>query len=221
MPRVQVYNHAGDVVREEELDAAVFAVPAKQVVIHEVVEALRANRRRVTAHTKMRGEVRGGGKKPWAQKGTGRARHGSTRSPIWRGGGVTFGPRNDRNYTKKINQKVRQLALRMCLSEKVAGRQLVLLESFDMPGQQKTKAVASVLKKLQIPLQKKHAALVVLPKGGHAIGRFSRNIPAVYTTRSTNLNVLDVLRYPYFITTVEEIHAIGALFKGRAPRKNV
>ncbi len=116
--KVKVYNLEGKEVKQVELNDAVFNVPVKSSVVHEVFVAQRNNAREPWADTKKRGEVRGGGKKPWQQKGTGRARHGSIRSPIWKGGGVTFGPLSIRNYTTKINKKTRRLATRMCLSDK-------------------------------------------------------------------------------------------------------
>src|SRR3989338_1772708 len=115
MMKAQIYNQSGQVVSEQELDAKVFGVSADTAFLHFVVTAILSNRRRSTAHTKTRAEVRGGGKKPWKQKGTGRARHGSSRSPLWKGGGVTFGPRTERNYERKINAKVMKKAMRMSL----------------------------------------------------------------------------------------------------------
>lgn len=212
MPSVKVYNQQGAVIREEVLDDAVFGVRPNATLLHDVVVSLQANLRLGTAHTKTKGEVRGGGKKPWKQKGTGRARHGSSRSPLWKGGGVTFGPRNDRNYTQKINKKVRQLALRMCLSDKVASDRLMLVETLALPTQ-KTKAAQQLLKTLQIPLQKKNAVLVVSPSGAADISRCVRNLTSAYVLHANNLNILDVLKFPYLVTTPEEAKNIERLYK--------
>ena len=143
--KVPVYNHEGKVAREMELDPSVFGVAADGALLHLVVTSIMSNRRRSTAHTKTRAEVRGGGKKPWKQKHTGRARHGSTRSPLWSGGGVTFGPRTERNYEKKINAKVMKKAMRMSLSAKAEEGKLFLLDSWTLP-KAKTKAVVQVLR---------------------------------------------------------------------------
>lgn len=125
MATFPIYNVTGEKNGTIELSDRVFAVAPKMPLIHQVYEAIRANAREPWADTKDRGEVRGGGKKPWKQKGTGRARHGSTRSPIWRGGGITFGPLSIRNYKQKINQKMNQQAVRMCLSDKADRKSVV------------------------------------------------------------------------------------------------
>lgn len=214
MATVKVYNQVGDIVREQALDDAVFGVRANPTLVHDVVVAMQSNRRQVTAHTKTRGEVRGGGKKPWKQKGTGRARQGSTRAPQWKGGGVVFGPRADRNYTKKINAKVRQAAMRMCLTDKVASQQLVLVDSLRVP-ERKTKAAASLLRALKIPLNRRHAAVVVSPTGDGDVLRAVRNISSVQPARVETMNVLDLLTYAYLVTTPEEVLKIQELFRAK------
>jgi len=115
--KTSLYNLQGTAIGEVELDEKIFGVPEKPAVIHQVVISQQRNSRQVLAHTKTKGEVRGGGKKPWKQKGTGRARAGSSRSPLWRGGGVTFGPLKERNFSAKVNKKMKNLALRMILSD--------------------------------------------------------------------------------------------------------
>ncbi len=149
MSKVNVYNLEGKVVGEADLEPAVFEVKAKPELIHFVAIGLSAGERQSPSHAKTRGEVRGGGRKPWKQKGTGRARHGSIRSPLWRGGGIIFGPRSDRNFKIKINKKVRKLAFKMVLSDKVREKSLVLVESFDLP-EAKTKIFAKLLKSLPL-----------------------------------------------------------------------
>ncbi|HTX86514.1 MAG TPA: 50S ribosomal protein L4 [Candidatus Nanoarchaeia archaeon] len=126
--KLNIYNQNGEVKGQKELSDKIFAVKANTVLINEAVTAQLANMRQVLAHTKTRSEVRGGGKKPWRQKGTGRARAGSSRSPLWRGGGIIFGPDSDRNFSKKINKKAKQKAMFMVLSDKAANNALVILE---------------------------------------------------------------------------------------------
>lgn len=212
MPTVKVYNQQGKVIREQVLDDAVFGVRANPTLVHDVVVAVESSKRHGTAHTKTRDEVRGGGKKPWKQKGTGRARQGSTRAPQWKGGGVVFGPRTDRNYVKKINKKVRQLAIRMCLSDKVLTDRLVLVDTLAVP-ETKTKAAVTVLRALRIPLSRRHAAVVVAPQGAGDVTRAVRNIPSVRPARVSTVNVIDLLTYPYLVTTPEEAIKLQAMFQ--------
>src|SRR5690554_3942820 len=132
MPKVAVYNSNGEQVGEQELNPSVFAANVNEAAMHEVVVAHMANQRRGTAETKTRGFVRGGGKKPWRQKGTGRARHGSSRSPIWRGGGVTFGPNPNKNYKVKVNKKAGKLAFKSILSLRLANNQLIVVDKLQL-----------------------------------------------------------------------------------------
>ncbi|KAA0205979.1 50S ribosomal protein L4 [Candidatus Uhrbacteria bacterium] len=136
MPNVSIYSQDGKSVGEMSLPEAYFGVKAKPKLVHEVLVAQQANRRKAVAHTKNRGEVSGGGKKPWKQKGTGRARQGSIRSPQWVGGGIVFGPRAERNFSVKVNRKAKQKALFMALSDKVANKSLLVIESSG-PGVQR------------------------------------------------------------------------------------
>src|SRR3989339_638830 len=144
-----IYNIEGHETGKISLNPKIFGVKTKSWILHQVIVAQQANSRVNVAHTKTRGEVRGGGKKPWKQKGTGRARHGSIRSPLWRGGGITFGPLNTRNFKIKVNQKVKTQALMMALSEKVNEKALIILEqlSFDVI---KTKNIVDLFKKLKL-----------------------------------------------------------------------
>ena len=130
--KIKVYNQKCEPVSEMKLSDQVFGVKASEVLVHQAAVTQMANERQVLAHTKERNEVRGGGKKPWRQKGTGRARVGSTRSPIWKGGGVTFGPRKDRNFKKKINKKMKQKAMMMVLSDRLSGGNLAVLDKLEM-----------------------------------------------------------------------------------------
>ncbi|MBI4142286.1 50S ribosomal protein L4 [Candidatus Uhrbacteria bacterium] len=218
MPTIAVYNQAGEQTGERELAAAVFGVRAKASVLHQVVVAHAANARRAIAHTKTRGDVRGGGKKPWAQKHTGRARHGSTRSPLWVGGGRTFGPRSNRNFSQKVNANVRRAALRMALSEKAAQQHLVVFEDFAPQGT-KTKGAAHVLR---IALTKANvgkrapSALVALPSDRRDTGRAVRNLDRVRTADVAHLNAYDVIRSDVLVTTVSGIDRATALFAPKA-----
>lgn len=194
--KVPVYNWEGNVVGDEELPDAIFGVALNPGLIHEAFRIQNANARVVRAHTKTRGEVRGGGKKPWKQKGTGRARHGSIRSPIWKGGGVIFGPRMDRNFSMKMNRKARQKALFMCLSDKAASAHLIIVES--APTMVKTKEIASALSHLPRPARK---TLLALGKDEKGIARAIKNLPATSAIAATHLNVKDLLAHPTLVIT--------------------
>ena len=145
MLKVSVYNQKVEPVGEMKLSDKIFGVKTNAVLVHQAMVAQMGNERQVLAHTKGKGEVRGGGKKPWRQKGTGRARAGSSRSPIWRGGGVTFGPTKDRNFSKNINKKMRQKAMLMVLSDKVASGRLAVLDKLEAE-EYKTKVFDKMLK---------------------------------------------------------------------------
>lgn len=190
MASVTLYNQEGKDVGTKELPKRIFDVPVKPSVVERAVVTQRANARVAIAHTKTRGEVRGGGKKPWRQKGTGRARHGSIRSPIWKGGGVTFGPRKDRNFSLKMNKKERQQALFMTLTDKVAQKNLVLLDALTIAAI-KTKPFATMLRKLPV----KNTVLVAIPEKSENLEKSARNIPGVTVIRANSLNVIDVLNH--------------------------
>jgi len=200
MSKIKVYNMEGKVVAEREMAAKLFDVKVNEGLVHLAAEAQMANSRVAAGHSKTRGEVRGGGKKPWKQKGTGRARHGSSRSPIWVGGGITFGPQSDRNYSKKINRKSRKVALAMALSDKVQNESLLGLDDITMK-EGKTKAMAGMLKKL--PVGRK--ILLVLPKSDKMAVRASRNLQNLWTVTAGDLNLVDVLKADTVVA------AVGAL----------
>jgi len=208
MPKVKVYNLNGEVVREEDLASEIFEVEIKPVVVQQVVEAQMANSRQVLAHTKGRSEVRGGGKKPWKQKGTGRARHGSTRSPLWVGGGVTFGPTKERNFTKSLNKKVKKKALAMVLSDKVKHESLILLEELSI-SEPKTKLLLEILQKLPVKNKK---TLIVLDKLNENIVKGSKNLPKIATEPAQSLNVVDLLKYDYLLMPVKAIKKISTCY---------
>jgi len=206
MPKVKVYNLNGEVVREEELSAEIFDIEIKPTVVQQVVEAQLANSRQVLAHTKGRGEVRGGGIKPWRQKGTGRARHGSIRSPLWVGGGVTFGPTKLRNFTKSVNKKVKQKALCMVLSDIVKHNSLILVEELAI-SEPKTQQLAALLEKLPVKNKK---TLIVLEKKNENIISSSQNLPEVETAPVQSLNVVDLLKAECLLMPVKAVGKIGA-----------
>lgn len=190
MPSVPVYNSEGKEIEKVTLPDSLFAVKGNPVVVQQAVLAQLANRRQVLAHTKTRGEVRGGGKKPWRQKGTGRARHGSTRSPIWKGGGVTFGPRKDRNYSMKITVKARRKALAMSLTEKVKDKKFIVIDTIAIE-KPKTKIIAALLKKL--PVGKRVLAVYATPD--LVLQKSMRNLEHVEMIRANSLNVYEIVRH--------------------------
>lgn len=203
MAKVPLYNTDGTTLGEHMLNDAVFAVAPKKSLVHQVYTALEANEREPWAHTKDKSEVRGGGKKPWKQKGTGRARHGSIRSPIWKGGGVTFGPLNERNYTQKINKKMNQEAVRMCLTDKVNEAKFIVLDSLTPAG--KTKEMTAIRKALPGNGKK---TLVLSVTNDEKLNLATRNIPTVHLQRVQDVNVVDLLHHQYIITTKDGVAAL-------------
>lgn len=195
MPKVQVVNMQGSPVGEIELDDYVFGIEPNVSVMHSAVVSQLASLRRGTHSTLLRGEVRGGGRKPWRQKGTGRARAGSTRSPLWRGGAVLFGPK-PRKYGFSLPKKVRRLALRSALSSKVNEQQLIVLEDLSL-NEAKTREIVKVLKALN--LTKK--TLIVTDEVNEAVARSARNIDGVKTTLVEGLNVYELLKYDMIVMT--------------------
>lgn len=209
MLKVNVYNLKGEKTTDLELNPEIFGVKLKKSVVHQVVVGNANNRRQVLAHTKTRSEVRGGGKKPWKQKGTGRARHGSIRSPLWVGGGVIFGPNKNRNFTQKINARMKRKALFMCLSEKVMDNKLVVLEDLRL-ATPKTKEMVGVLKNLKIQEAKN---LVALNKISESVKRGIRNLKNTKLVGVNSLNVEEILYNNYLVTTVAGIGEIEKIYK--------
>lgn len=209
MLKAKVYNMNGEVVGEEELDSALFEVEAKEGLIHQAVVAQMANRRQVLAHTKDRGEVSGGGIKPWKQKGTGRARQGSIRSPLWVGGGVVFGPRNDRNFHQKINKKMKRKALLMCLSDRAKEEKIIVLDKLELENF-KTKKFLEILNKLP---NKEKKTLLVLVDNDKKIIKSAANLSYVKTLESVNLNVVDVLDNEYLMLPAATLKAVQEKLK--------
>jgi len=207
MTKLKVYNQAGKQVSEVKLNAKIFGIELNPELVQQAVRTQNANSRIVIAHTKTRGEVRGGGKKPWKQKGTGRARHGSSRSPIWKGGGVTFGPRKDRNYSIKINKKAKRKALFMSLSAKANDSLVTVVDKIEMSAI-KTKDITTMITKLKL----KKSVLVVLPKSDIKIIKSVKNIPKVTVINADSLNIMDVLKYNNLLVLQDSLAVIDKTF---------
>jgi len=203
---VPVYNMGGEKVGETELADSIFAAPVNEAVMHQALVRQLANARLGTHKTKTRGEVRGGGRKPWRQKGTGRARQGSIRSPQWRKGGTVFGPQ-PRSYRKKMPRKMRRLALRSALSVKAASEQIILLDTLRME-EPRTKEMIALLGNLSIP----DSALILLSGRDDAVERSVRNIPAVKTLRANYLNIRDLLSHDHLLVPLEALEVIESIW---------
>ncbi|MBI5254240.1 50S ribosomal protein L4 [Candidatus Falkowbacteria bacterium] len=208
MPKIAVLNQKGEQIKEIKVSPAIFNVKLNPKVLHQVVVAMAANQREILAHTKTKGEVAGGGKKPWRQKGTGRARHGSIRSPIWIGGGITFGPRNIRNFKQKINKKMRQKAMLMALSDRFRNKLVTVVESFEMKDA-KTKIFKNILNNLKL----KSSILVVFDKFNAAVVKSLNNLPKVEAIRADSLNAQVILKYKNLLITEPAVEVIGKIFK--------
>jgi large subunit ribosomal protein L4 len=201
MPTVDLYNTNRDIVGQLELRDDIFAVPVKIHVLHEVVLYQLAKRRAGTAKVKGRSEVAGGGKKPWRQKGTGRARAGTSRSPIWRGGGTIHGPQ-PRSYDMKVPKKVRRIALKMALTQKLLDREMTVLDQFQLE-QIKTRDFVALLNRFELG-----KTLVVIPQSDEMVEKSARNIPNVKVLRSEGLNVYDLLNYHNLLLTRDTVGKI-------------
>ncbi|MBI4122604.1 MAG: 50S ribosomal protein L4 [Parcubacteria group bacterium] len=211
MPSVKVYNREGKEAGTVELDSAVFTETAKPELIYQVVRVFQSRIRQPLAFTKMRSEVRGGGKKPWKQKGTGRARHGSIRSPIWKGGGVTFGPRGEASLTRlSIPRKMVQKAMRAVLSEKVQAGTFVVVEglAFEKPS---TKSLKELIAALSLA-GKKRLLMFTDSRMENTI-RSARNIPTLRPLRLENMNIVDVLKHETVLIDKDSIPALTKQLK--------
>lgn len=202
-----IHNQNGEKIGETELNPKIFELKPKESVIHQIVTAQLANRRKPWAHTKQRSEIRGGGRKPWRQKGTGRARHGSIRSPLWIGGGVTFGPRKERNYNQKVNKKMKRKALAMCLSDLVQNKHLILLDKIKLT-KIKTKNIIDILKNLKLTNKK---VLLSLDKKDEKVILSARNIQGLNFIAADSLNCLDILNNECLVITVKGLEKYQTL----------
>lgn len=219
MPKVKVYNQDGNLVGEEELKEEIFGVAVKEGLVQQAVETQLANQRKVLAHTKGRSEVRGGGRKPWRQKGTGRARHGSIRSPLWKGGGITFGPTKEVNYKKKINKKAKRKALLMSLTDKVKNNHLLILEELKI-SEAKTKKLQDILDKLLKAIKgdledkskKKTSLLLVIEPKNRTVFQAGRNLAKLKILAANSLNIFDIIKYQYLILTRKSLEILYETF---------
>ena len=207
MAKVAIYNQTGKKTGDIELNDAVFAVKPNNTLVHQAYLALEANARAPWAKTKDRSEVRGGGKKPWKQKGTGRARHGSSRSPIWSGGGVTFGPLSERNYKQKVNKQMNRKAVKICLSEKVNNDAFVVVEAFELTG--KTKEFVAI--RAALPGLGK-STLLLMGSADEKLNLATRNVPKVDMQRAIDVNVVDLLHHQTIIATKDAIDVLTQRF---------
>ena len=207
MPKVNVYNQLGEVVGDIELNEAIFGIEVNEHVVYEVVKNHLANRRQGTQSAKTRAEVRGGGRKPWRQKGTGRARQGSIRAPQWKGGGVVFAPK-PRSYRYSVPKKVRRLAMKSVLSSKVLEGELRILDSLTVDAFS-TKKAKEILKNLSLETK----TIIVLSEGNEKIVKSFANLPKVETVVVDYMNVYDLLRFDNLVivkdalSKIEEVYA--------------
>lgn len=205
MANVKVLNMSGNEVGSIELNDSIFAVEVNQHVMHQAVVQYLANQRQGTKGTKTRSEVRGGGRKPWRQKGTGRARQGSIRAPQWTGGGVVFAPKA-RDYSFKLNKKVKRLALKSALTTKVNENKMIVLENLNL-AQIKTKEMQNVLNNINVS-----KALIILEDGNKNAVLSARNIPDVKTASVNTINVYDILKYDSFVVTKEAVEKMQEVY---------
>ncbi|MBI2626048.1 MAG: 50S ribosomal protein L4 [Candidatus Nealsonbacteria bacterium] len=210
---IKTYDQTGKELGSTRLPAEVFGVEINQDVIHQVVVSQAANQKKAVAHTKGRGEVSGGGKKPWRQKGTGRARHGSTRSPIWRHGGVAFGPTKEKVFKQKINKKMKRKALFMVLTAKAKNNLLIVLDELKLETP-KTKFLAGLIEnwKLKIENFKDGSCLIALPGIDKNSILATRNLSSVETIQAKDLNILDLLNFKYLLMPKDSIKVIKDTF---------
>jgi large subunit ribosomal protein L4 len=205
MPKVALYDIKGAQIGEVELSEEIFAAPVNTAVMHEVVRAYLANQRQGTQSALTRSEVSGGGIKPWRQKGTGRARQGSTRSPQWRHGGVVFAPK-PRDYRISVNKKVKRLAMKSALSSKVNENELIVFDALDIAAP-KTKEMVKVLKAVDVD-----KALIVLAGKDEIVERAAHNIPGIKTTLVSTLNVYEILKYEKLILTQDALKMVEEVY---------
>jgi len=224
MPSIPIYNIKAEKMGVAKLPAEIFDIEIDDNLIHRVVVSQLTNRRQLISFVKDRGEVRGGGRKPWRQKGTGRARHGSIRSPIWRAGGVTFGPTKEKTFKRKINKKMKQKALFMALTSKLRDKELVLLDKLEIK-EPKTKLMAGILDnifdKIQDTKNKKQtrSILIALSKKDKNIIRANKNIPYTKILRADSLNILNLLSFKYLLMPKDAIKIIKETYLKNAKRK--
>lgn len=214
MNKLNIYNQKGETVGKVSLNPTIFDVPEKLDLVKQAIVYQMASDRQAHAKTKTRAEVRGGGRKPWRQKGTGRARAGTIRSPLWRGGGIVFGPTGKEAYAKKMPKKARRLALFSALSNKVETNKVVLLDKLELKTI-KTKQVGEMLNKLPI---KEGSILLVLPKLEPKIQLSVRNLPYLKMLLANSLNIVDVLKYDYLLLTKDALKKIEETYLSKVKK---
>ncbi len=206
MPSIDVYNIEGKKVSSIDLKEEVFGIKPNEKIVHSVLVNYMANQRQGTANTKTRAEVSGGGRKPWKQKGTGRARQGSIRAPQWFKGGIALGPK-PRNYTYRVNKKERQLAIKSVLSSKVLENNLVVVDNISF-NEIKTKNMVSTLNNLKV----EGKTLIVLPVKNENVQKSARNIEGVKTSLVNTINVYDLLKYNKLVLTVDSVKSLEEVY---------
>jgi large subunit ribosomal protein L4 len=205
-----IYNQSGKATGKIKLPENVFGVPWNADLVHEIVRLMNSNSRSAVANTKTRGEVRGGGKKPWRQKGTGRARHGSSRSPIWVGGGITHGPRSDKNFDRKINKKAKAKALYTIISRKFKEGEVLFLDTVNLgaPKAKEAKIILTSLSKIKgyekLATKKVNTAIIAIDKKTDAVTKSFRNFGNVAVEEFRNINPVSVLNHTYLIISNPE-----------------
>ena len=206
MPSIDVYNVEGKKVKSVELKEEIFGIEPNEAVVHSVLVNFLANQRQGTQNTKTRAEVRGGGRKPWRQKGTGRARQGSIRAPQWIKGGIALGPRS-RSYKYVVNKKEKRLAIRSILSSKVLENELVVVDNFDLK-EIKTKEMVKALANLKV----EGKSLIVLPEKNENVQKSARNIEGVKTSLVNTINVYDLLKYKNLVITLDTVKKLEEVY---------
>ena len=206
MPKIDVYNIEGKKVSDIELADSVFGIEPNEKIVHSVLVNYMANQRQGTSNTKTRAEVSGGGRKPWKQKGTGRARQGSIRSPQWFKGGIALGPK-PRDYSYRVNKKERRLAVRSVLSSKVLENNLVVVDNMKF-DEIKTKNMVSALNNLKV----EGKTLIVLPEKNENVQKSARNIEGVKTSLVNTINVYDLLKYNKLVLTVDAVKSLEEVY---------
>jgi large subunit ribosomal protein L4 len=219
---IKTYNQKAEALGERQVNEKVFALKVNEALIHQAMVAQTSNERQVLAHTKDRSEVRGGGRKPWAQKGTGRARAGSSRSPIWKGGGVTFGPSSDRNFKKGLNKKMKRNALCMLLSDRVTNERMFILDKFDIKDF-KTKEVDSIMQGFEKLVAKndkdakkvKRSFLIINDISDEKLKYSARNLEGIKMINLNNINIVDLMKYNNLLITEKSVEALEKVYANK------
>ena len=206
MPKVDVYNIEGKKVKDLELKEEVFGIEPNEALVHSVLVNYLANQRQGTQSTKTRSEVRGGGRKPWKQKGTGRARQGSIRAPQWIKGGIALGPK-PRSYKYRVNKKEKRLAIKSVLSSKVLENKLTVVDKLELK-EIKTKTMVNTLKNLKV----EGKALIVIPEKNEMVQKSARNIEGVRTASIDTINIFDLLKYTNLVVTVDTVKKLEEVY---------